>query len=277
MSDSRNIRVLSPAEVETLIDWAAVEGWNPGLADAPALQIADSDGFLGIFDRDEMMAAISAVAYGSNFGFIGLYISRSDMRGKGYGKAVWDASMARLEGRTIGLDAVPAQLGNYRSMGFLPAYENYRFSGRFDAPVSSDIRPITPERADAVSVFDTRFFPAPRPAFIRNWLKAPRVALAAMDGDKVRGYGVARECREGHKIGPLFAEELDTAVSLLAALAAACGGEIHIDTPEVNPEFSDILLKAGMTRGFQTTRMYRGPAPSLELNGVFGLTTLELG
>jgi len=277
MSENREIRVLSPAEVETLIDWAAGEGWNPGLADAPALRAAEPEGFLGIFDRGEMMAGITAVAYGEKFGFIGLYISRPDMRGKGYGKAVWDAGMARLEGRTIGLDAVPAQLENYRSMGFLPAYKTHRFSGRFEAKESGDIRPITPERAAAISVFDTRFFPEPRPSFIKNWPKAPRIALAAMDGANVRGYGVARECREGFKIGPLFAEDLETAVSLLAALGAACGAEIHIDAPEVNAEFADILVNAGMTRGFETTRMYRGPAPSFELEGVFGVTTLELG
>src|SRR5687767_13477747 len=110
---SPKIRPLTLPEVETLVDWAAGEGWNPGRNDAAAFHAADPDGFLGGFVGGEMVSGISAVAYGADFGFIGLYICRPDMRGKGYGRAVWDAGMARLEGRTVGLDGVPAQQANY--------------------------------------------------------------------------------------------------------------------------------------------------------------------
>jgi len=272
------IRPLSLPEVETLVDWAAGEGWNPGLADAAALRAADPEGFLGNFVDGEMVAGISAVAYGSDFGFIGLYISRPDRRGLGYGKAVWDAGMKRLEGRTIGLDGVPAQLANYQSMGFAPHYKTHRFSGRFEADAANgNITPMTSDLATAIATFDTRFFPEPRPSFIEGWLREPRIALVSTDGNAIRGYGVARACREGFKIGPLFAEDLDTAVALLSALGRECDGEIHIDVPEVNADFVRLLEKAGMSRGFETTRMYRGPAPSFELNGVYGVTTLELG
>ena len=67
-----------------------------------------------------MVAGISAVDYGAGVGFIGLYICRPDMRGLGYGRAVWDAGMARLAKATIGLDGVPAQQANYRNIGFVP-------------------------------------------------------------------------------------------------------------------------------------------------------------
>lgn len=125
------IRTLSLAEVATLVDWAAGEGWNPGRQDAAAFHAADPEGFLGAFVGEEMVAGIAAVAYGGDFGFIGLYVCRPDMRGKGYGKAVWDAGMARLSGRTVGLDGVPAQQVNYRSMGFVDDYPTFRWSGRF--------------------------------------------------------------------------------------------------------------------------------------------------
>ncbi|TIU88228.1 MAG: GNAT family N-acetyltransferase, partial [Mesorhizobium sp.] len=72
----RTIRTLTASEVETLVDWAAGEGWNPGLGDAAAFRTADPDGFIGAFVDGEMVAGISAVAYGPGFGFIGLYICR---------------------------------------------------------------------------------------------------------------------------------------------------------------------------------------------------------
>lgn len=272
------IRTLSLAEVGTLVDWAAGEGWNPGLADAVAFHAADPDGFLGAFVDGEMAAGVSAVAYGADFGFIGLYICRPDMRGRGYGKAVWDAGMARLAGRTIGLDGVPEQQANYRSMGFVPDYRTFRYGGRFEPTAISDaIRPMTPDLFEAAAAFDRRFFPAPRPAFLRRWLEPPHVALASIRDGTLAGYGVARACRDGFKIGPLFAGSNEDARSLLAALAEAAGGPVHLDVPEVNRAFMELLAAARMARGFETARMYHGPAPGIALGGVFAVTTLELG
>jgi len=277
MAEIREIRVLSGAEVETLVNWAAAEGWNPGAGDAQAFRAADPDGFLGCFVGGEMVAGISAVAYGTDFGFIGLYICRPDMRGRGHGRAVWDAAMTRLEGRTIGLDGVPAQQANYRSMGFVDAYRTFRFSGRFEGGAKGRATPVGPADFLAVANLDARHFPSARPQFLKAWLAPPRIALAVVAGGRVLGYGAARACREGYKIGPLFAREEAVATDLLAALAGRCDGEIHIDAPETNGPFVARLEAAGLTRGFETARMYRGPAPAVDLSGIFGVTTLELG
>jgi len=285
MSDaSPTIRPLTLSEAQTLVDWAAGEGWNPGLHDAAAFHAADPAGFLGAFVAGEMVSGISAVAYGAEFGFIGLYICRPDMRGKGYGRAVWDAGMVRLAGRTVGLDGVPEQQANYRSMGFVPAYRTFRFSGRlFSGRVEAGpgatraVRPVTPDLLDAIGAFDRAFFPAPRASFLRRWLEPPHVALACTDGSAVQGYGVARACRDGSKIGPLFARDRGTAETLLSALGRACAGTVHIDVPDANAGFAELLTTAGMARGFETARMYRGPAPAIAPDGIFGVTTLELG
>ena len=279
MSSGREIRVLTKAEVETLLDWAAGEGWNPGLHDAAAFYAADPSGFFGAFVGGEMIAGISAVAYGDGYGFIGLYICRPDMRGKGHGKAVWNAGMARLGKRTIGLDGVDQQVGNYRSMGFAPVYRTIRYSGRLDAVhVAGDVRPVGPDLITDIVAFDSRFFPAPRAAFLDRWLRAPHVALAAMHDRSVAGYGVARPCREGWKIGPLFAEDNEDANNLLVALTPSVGSsDVHLDVPEPASRFSDFLRLAGLTPGFATTRMYRGSAvPALE-KPPYAVTSLELG
>ena len=272
------IRTLSLAEVATLVDWAAGEGWNPGLEDAAAFHAADPEGFLGAFLGGEMAAGIAAVAYGEDFGFIGLYICRPDMRGKGYGKAVWYAGMARLSGRTVGLDGVPAQQANYRSMGFADHYRTFRWSGRFAGTAhSGKVRSLTLDLLAAVAPFDRLHFPARRDAFLERWIAPPHVALVCMDDEAVRGYGVARACREGFKVGPLFADDVDVAVTLLAALSDACGDDVHIDVPASQVEFSAMLAAAGLSQGFETARMYRGPAPAIRLGGVYGVTSLELG
>ena len=81
---------------------------------------------------------ISAVRYGSGFGFIGFYIVRPNFRGQGYGLQIWNAAMARLAGRTIGLDGVVAQQDNYRKSGFVLAWNNARFEGLGGGPRPAD-------------------------------------------------------------------------------------------------------------------------------------------
>ncbi|MDX8438519.1 GNAT family N-acetyltransferase [Mesorhizobium australafricanum] len=275
----RTIRSLTANEVETLVDWAAGEGWNPGLGDAAALRAADPEGFIGAFVGGEMMAGISAVAYGPDFGFIGLYICRPDRRGEGHGKAVWDAGMARLGSRIIGLDGVAEQRANYQSMGFVPAYETVRYSGRpVGLPGGGDVRPVTAADMAGLFAYDRQCFPAPRDAFLREWLRQPRIALSLAGSTGFAGCGVARRCREGFKVGPLFADRTDLALALVAGLSAKIGNEaLHIDVPASQLAFTAMLQAAGMVAGFTTMRMYKGGKPGNAPSMVFGITTLELG
>lgn len=275
------LRALALDELPLLIDWAAGEGWNPGLDDAPAFHAADPGGFLGLFVDGEMAAGISAVAYGPGFGFIGLYICRPDLRGKGLGRQVWDAGMARLGERCIGLDGVPAQEDNYRRMGFAVAYRTLRFSGhapQATPPAGTRLVPADP----GVAAYDATIFPAPREAFLPAWVSSPRITRMALRDGRIVGYGTARKCLQGWKVGPLFADTLAEGTALLAALGEATGGEeLHLNVPDTGHGFGTWLEQAGFAQGFATARMYRnglpGGDPSRVLARVLATTTLELG
>lgn len=113
MDDSPFLRPMTAAEVEQLVDWAALEGWNPGLSDAQAFYTADPDGYLAAEVRGEFVAGGAIVRHHANFGFMGLFIVRPDHRGKGLGRILWYARRDRLAtrlapGGTIGMDAVEA-------------------------------------------------------------------------------------------------------------------------------------------------------------------------
>ena len=45
MSDF-SIRTMRPDEIPLAVDWAAAEGWNPGLSDASCFASVDPEGFL---------------------------------------------------------------------------------------------------------------------------------------------------------------------------------------------------------------------------------------
>src|SRR5436309_6749265 len=129
MNSDLQIRAMRPDEIGIALDWAAAEGWNPGLHDAACFALVDPEGFF-IGEIDGVPAAtISCVAYDERFAFLGFYIVRPDLRGRGYGLRIWQAAMAHAGSRTVGLDGVVAQQENYRKSGFALAYPNIRHGG----------------------------------------------------------------------------------------------------------------------------------------------------
>lgn len=284
MPDNRyTIRTMTRQEVDIAVDWAAAEGWNPGLHDADCFYAADPNGFLiGLID-DAPVATISAVKYGDCFGFIGFYIVKPEHRGKGYGFQIWNAALASLKDRTIGLDGVVSQQGNYQKSGFTLAYRNIRYSGIGGGlyPTGSGIVPLSTIPFDEIRAYDKPFFPDHRSEFLKCWLHQPQSNALGITGKngKLAGYGVVRTCRSGYKIGPLFSDSPLSAEHLFLALKAQTpeGAPVFLDVPEVNPAAITLVKRHNMTAAFETARMYTGKSPELPLNRLYGMTTFELG
>ncbi|MGX9962637.1 GNAT family N-acetyltransferase [Roseomonas sp. F4] len=272
---------LDAAQAATAVEWAAAEGWNPGLSDLPCFLTQDPGLFLAMEEDGALLSLISATRYGADFGFIGFYIARPELRGQGHGMAVWRAAMARLEGRLVGLDGVVAQQANYRKSGFSLAWNNIRFGGvpkRTPAPTSG-IVPARDVPFAALAALDRSVFPADREAYLRAWIAQPgHVALAHVTDGSVTGFGVIRPAREGHKFGPLVAETPQVAQALAAALLAAVPeGPVFLDVPEPHRAAVALAESLGLTPGFATARMYTGPAPAMRAERLFGVMSFELG
>ena len=104
------------------------------------------------------------------------------------------------------------------------------------------------------------------------------VALALREASVLAGYGVIRPCRDGAKIGPLFADTPAGARALFAALLERAPlGPVFLDLPEANADAVAMAREAGMTPSFETARMYRGTAPALPLPRLYGVSSFELG
>jgi hypothetical protein len=274
------VRTAARAELDMLVGWAAREGWNPGHADADAFYAADPEGFLVGLLNGEPITGISAVSYGASFGFLGFYLCVPEQRGKGYGLKTWDTAMAQLgKVRSIGLDGVVAQQHNYARSGFVLEHRNIRHGGA-PAPVSADpaVRALTAADRRHVDAMDLACFGFQRPAFLDAWLSLPgHRALGCFEGARLDGFAVTRPCREGTKIGPLFAVSAEVAERLFDAAASGVPGQVFLDTPEPNRAAIALAEKKGLTATFETARMYLGPRPLLPLGEVFGITSFELG
>jgi len=276
-----SIRPMQSEDIALAIDWAAAEGWNPGLADAACFATPDPNGFL-LGELDGIpVATISCVNYDTNFSFLGFYIVRQDLRGRGYGLRLWQAAMAHAGARVVGLDGVVAQQQNYRKSGFQLAYANIRYGGVLPMPasVSADLIALSQVPLTTVVADDTTVFPAPRPAFLRAWIDAPgHVGRALLRDGRLAAWGVIRPCRKGRKVGPLVADDRAGAEAVLSALLAhGGGGEVFLDVPSLNAAAVAFAQDLGLAPVFETARMYSGAIPALRLDRVYGVTSFELG
>lgn len=275
-------RTMTREEVALAVDWAAQEGWNPGLHDAATFHAADPGGFFAGVLHGEPVASISVVSYGTSFAFLGLYIVRPEFRGRGLGWALWQHGMAFAGRRQVGLDGVPAQQANYRRSGFALAWRNARYEGTglAQAPRDAHIVELRGLPFDTVQAYDHPFFPAARNAFLRAWLtQADASALGWVESGTLQGYGVVRRCRHGWKIGPLFADREAVADALFVALAgrAGAGEPVFLDVPQPNAAAAALARRHGLHPVFETARMYTGTPPQLPLERLYGITSFELG
>lgn len=65
------IRTMTLDDLDLVLQWAAEEGWNPGLDDAPAFFEADPAGFLIKEVGGKPAVAISVVNHDADFSFLG--------------------------------------------------------------------------------------------------------------------------------------------------------------------------------------------------------------
>ncbi len=207
--------------------------------------------------------------------------SGPEYRGKGYGLRLWKAALKYLGDRNVGLDGVIAQQDNYKKSGFRLAYRNIRYEGIGAAIVtkSENIVSLDEVSFDRVSAYDAGIFSVPRPGFLRQWIDQPDgAAFGCLENGILKGYGVIRACRNGFKIGPLFADDPDIAERLYNALAGNFPGKpVFLDVPEVNGAAMALAKRHGMVPAFETARMYTKEPDLAQLHRVFGVTSFELG
>lgn len=275
------IRRMNQSEVSIPIKWAQLEGWNPGLNDAELFYKADPNGFFCGTVEDHIVAVGSVVKYDSSFAFCGLYIVHPEFRGKGYGMALTKARLFYARDCNIGIDGVLENVHLYENIGYRKYYENarYQFTGALKDQMNASIQPANRVSFEQIKQYDRQCFPASRDNFLQAWINQKNaLSLTWLEDGKIKGYVVCRECYEGFKIAPLFADNLMIAEQLLMACEWATEGKtLIIDIPEINRDAKKLIDEFKMKQVFATARMYNKELPELDYNKIFGVTSFELG
>ncbi|MBL9175711.1 MAG: GNAT family N-acetyltransferase [Verrucomicrobiales bacterium] len=284
LPDGFSIGPMAREELTTLIGWASKEGWNPGLADADIAWEFDPEGFIALRQGAEFVGGGSILSYGGEFGFMGLFIVRADHRSHGLGRQLWlhrrDRLRQRLRhGASIGMDGVLAMVPFYQRGGFEFSTLDLRFEGTAEGMASAEVHPLDSWTFEVVERFDQLHVPAPRPEFLRRWIHQSGSHAVGIGGpERLTGYGVARPCETGFKVGPLFAQNAEDARQILGTLLSRVRGQqVQLDVPESNPAGLTLARDFGLRESFRCARLYLGGIPRLPVERIFGVTSFEFG
>jgi hypothetical protein len=268
------------ADLELVLGWAADEGWNPGLDDAPAFHMADPTGFLIKEVDGAPVAAISVVNHDANFAFLGLYLCKPEYRGQGHGLDIWNAGITHAGTRSIGLDGVPDQQANYARSGFVKYGSTIRYAGTIDAAPDPRIRAALPSEFPKLIARDLQATGINRGAFADAWLSQTltRQTVVLVDGTEQKGFATFRRCGTGLKIGPLYASSEADTRALLASSPFLIPDEMcFIDVQSHNSGLTNLLQKLEFKPVFETARMFRGKPPETDPVHFQAIATMELG
>lgn len=287
-----HLRPMRRHEFDVLVEWAADEGWNPGRHDPDCFWAADPDGFVAVELDGQLAAGGSIVSYGGRYGFMGFFIVRRDLRGRGIGRSLWHARKRLLverlgAGVPIGMDGVFAMEPFYARGGFVREHRELRFEAPASRLLASHVAQshstsvfrLGPVPSDEVIQYDSLHFPGPRERLMRCWMSQPgALSVAAVDDGSVVGLAVARQARVGMRIGPLFADRPPIAESLLVHILDSCAGmPVHLDVPECNSSAMSLAERHGMREIFGCAKMTLGTPPALPWDQIYGVTSFELG
>lgn len=269
-------------EVAVAVDWAAAEGWNPGLHDAECFWPVDPEGFFCAELDGKIVGTAAVVNYDDRFSFGGFYIVDPEYRAGGIGMQLARYAMSHAGERVLGVDGVVAMVPKYEASGLLFLhYNNARYEGNGGGKMPDGLTPVRDVPFADLLAYDTARFPARRETFLRCWIRQEgHFGLARLDRDgKILGYGVRRACYTGYKIGPLFAQDRATAGLILDGLIAGIPGEpFFLDIPRPNAAAVALVEDRKMAPVFFTARLYTTrEAVALPLEEIFGVTTFELG
>ena len=289
------IRKLADKDISTVTDWAREEGFAPGIGDISIYKHTDRQGlWIGVLNG-ELVGCISAVRYNSNYAFIGLFIVKKKYRGNGYGMQLWKKALSHLENvPCIGLEAALSLEHDYIKWGFKSSSITTRWiiNNSSDSNIedrsnkqNNNFRLVTADLIPdkIVQKYDESKEATPRPHFLSDWLHHPagKVLILLNHNDHCVGFGRIRPCLlqsgTGWRIGPLIADDKLLAEILIEALITRHPGKILIDSPGLNSSAEKLFKKIGFNRDSTTIRMYKGTQPSIKLNDVYGLASLELG
>lgn len=260
---------LGDADLPGALALSASANWNQNEADwRMMLSLGQGWGIRahGADGQEQLAASIVVLPYGASFAWVSMVLVLPEFRRLGLASRLLRHALGVLasQGRVGLLDATPAGHAVYLQEGFRDTwgFARYRRDGGSRAqlpPPRRSTRPLRSSHWPAIEALDAPAFGASRLALLRALAqRLPFAARVVEEGGRLRGYVFGRDGREATQIGPLVADDDDTAMSLMGDVLRACPGPVYIDLLDRRQALLPWLQLQGFAFQRPFTRMLHG-------------------
>lgn len=260
------ITLLDEDHLPGLMALSREAGWNQQEADW-RLFLTHGQVF-GALDEGRVVGSAAILPYGEDIAWISMVLVHGSHRKRGLGTLLLQRCLDALDRRRriACLDATPAGEPIYRSLGFEGSLRLTRWQGE-GAPASMQrdarrLLPLSrPEAFEAAVALDAAALGAERRPILADFAaRLPRAAWATPDG---HGAVLGRPGDLASQIGPLLAEDEQTALALLTAALARLSGPVFIDVLDQRQAVAEFLQAKGFTQQRPFLRMTRNARRTL--------------
>ena len=262
MTSRFTLRKLSAEDIPGGLRLSRASGWNQSEDDWRVfVDFPGGGGFLA--ERAGcVIGTVTFLRYDS-FAWIAMMLVDPQERRAGIGTRLMDQALCALkDAKCVGLDATPAGELLYRRFGFWNDSHLVRTkamieSFRFEMPVQRARRMNSADLSEVLRR-DRDVFGADRGQLLA-WLfaRAPQCAWI-MDGAGVRGYAFGRPGNRYCQLGPIVAEDVGTARTLVTHCCSQLEGkQIAIDATRVDQHWLAWLTSVGFVEERMFARMFR--------------------
>lgn len=211
----------------------------------------------------QVVGTVTTIHYKHLFSWIGMVLVHPNYRRQGIGMHLLKQSLQVLNLRqTVKLDATPTGREVYLKLGF---EDEFQLSRMYLLPKESKftktrVRPILKKDLPSVVDLDHKIFGADRSALLeRMYENAPQFGLLLEEENQIKGFIMGRRGHDFNHLGPIIAQDNESAKELLkASLQTAQGHPLIVDVMHNEPEWIAWLLEMGFKEQRQFVRMFRG-------------------
>jgi hypothetical protein len=252
------------------------EGWNQTENDWKLLAGNPRNICLVAEIQKRIIGTATAMNYANDVSWIGMVLVDKDFRGRGISKKLLSGLLDQLGScRSVKLDATPAGQPVYGKFGFIDEYLIYRMTNlcvEEVPPEKTGSIPMAVQLNDIPEItdLDHAIFGAERLSLITSLVKEnPEKAYLLKQNDRITGFALGRHGTIYHQIGPVFADNITDARSLISkALSGLQNKPVVIDVLSDKEDLISWLNSIGFTSQRQFVRMYlqTNPLPGKPAN-----------